>query len=407
MTSTSSCDNFELTETPVSPWISNDSSHPNLNRNVTTDVAIIGGGISGIATAYYLLENTSKKVCILEAQSLTSGATGNNAGQAINGFECGYFHIYKTYGQASVIEAFNACETGKYELLRIIRELKLQCDVQECESIVTFNNIEFLIDSIQEQYVVNKILDINLIHVVPISVAGLISEKFKEFVLITSDIEFLQLVKYQYNISENVIGILIYFKSLLLDSKKFSLLLSKYMLSKFNDRVEFFEKSEVKEILIEEQTKLLANNHVVTTHELILCTNAYSLPKSPITMSSINPRREILFGKISEYQIPISIAQYNSEDIYNYLNVRKLSQDKSLFITNNINEFESQFDFVYSSTQAYSDNMLRVVDVDKNFPNIFFNLGCNGIGILLSIYGAKRIIQLMSGKYTKNIFNRN
>lgn len=47
-----------------------------------TEVAIIGAGISGAATAYFLLKgpNPPKSIVILEAREACDGATGRNGG---------------------------------------------------------------------------------------------------------------------------------------------------------------------------------------------------------------------------------------------------------------------------------------------------------------------------------------
>ena len=42
----------------------------------TADILIIGGGISGVSTGYFLMKNGAKNVVILERNYLTSGATG-------------------------------------------------------------------------------------------------------------------------------------------------------------------------------------------------------------------------------------------------------------------------------------------------------------------------------------------
>lgn len=48
-----------------------------------TSIAIIGSGITGISTAYHLLqESPHLNVTVLEARSLTSGATGRNGGHS-------------------------------------------------------------------------------------------------------------------------------------------------------------------------------------------------------------------------------------------------------------------------------------------------------------------------------------
>ena len=52
-----------------------------LNGAISVDVAIIGGGYSGLWTAYYLLENDpSLRVLIIEKEFCGYGASGRNGG---------------------------------------------------------------------------------------------------------------------------------------------------------------------------------------------------------------------------------------------------------------------------------------------------------------------------------------
>lgn len=52
---------------------------PTLNNNIAVDVAIIGGGITGITTAM-LLKRTGLKVAVLEAKEVGKGTTGHSTG---------------------------------------------------------------------------------------------------------------------------------------------------------------------------------------------------------------------------------------------------------------------------------------------------------------------------------------
>jgi gamma-glutamylputrescine oxidase len=58
-----------------------------LTQDITTDVAIIGGGITGVSAALHLAER-GYKVALLEAQDVGWGASGRNGGQALPGFGC-------------------------------------------------------------------------------------------------------------------------------------------------------------------------------------------------------------------------------------------------------------------------------------------------------------------------------
>lgn len=64
-----------------SVWLSEPyQPRPALSGRHTCDVAVLGGGIVGVSTAYFLVRNGMQSVFLLEGQDIASGATGRNAG---------------------------------------------------------------------------------------------------------------------------------------------------------------------------------------------------------------------------------------------------------------------------------------------------------------------------------------
>ena len=61
------------------------TNYPKLQGEITVDVAVVGGGFTGISTALRLVEN-GYKVAIVEANRISWGASGRNGGQLIDGF---------------------------------------------------------------------------------------------------------------------------------------------------------------------------------------------------------------------------------------------------------------------------------------------------------------------------------
>jgi gamma-glutamylputrescine oxidase len=56
-----------------------------LEGSITADLAIIGGGFTGVSTAYYVGQHLpERKIVLLEAASLANGASGRNGGLALN-----------------------------------------------------------------------------------------------------------------------------------------------------------------------------------------------------------------------------------------------------------------------------------------------------------------------------------
>jgi glycine/D-amino acid oxidase-like deaminating enzyme len=54
-------------------------ANPALDENIDVDVAIIGGGFTGLSSAYYIRKNSpNKRVAVLEAKACGNGASGRN-----------------------------------------------------------------------------------------------------------------------------------------------------------------------------------------------------------------------------------------------------------------------------------------------------------------------------------------
>ena len=60
--------------------INQESDYPALEGDIRVDVAIVGGGFTGVATALELSEK-GYKVALIEANKIAWGATGRNGGQ--------------------------------------------------------------------------------------------------------------------------------------------------------------------------------------------------------------------------------------------------------------------------------------------------------------------------------------
>src|SRR5690242_15006084 len=59
-----------------------------LAQDLTVDVAIIGGGFTGVSTAYHLSQrNPQLGIALLEAKSLGNGASGRSGGIMLTGIQ--------------------------------------------------------------------------------------------------------------------------------------------------------------------------------------------------------------------------------------------------------------------------------------------------------------------------------
>jgi glycine/D-amino acid oxidase-like deaminating enzyme len=55
------------------------------------------------------------------------------------------------------------------------------------------------------------------------------------------------------------------------------------------------------------------------------------------------------------------------------------------------------YDFHWHGLMGYNDGGIRVVGAHPKHPRLLYNLGCNGVGFLPSIYGGQRLSRLLRG----------
>ena len=76
-------------------------THAPLTAPITADVAIVGGGYTGLWTAYYLKRaRPSLRVVVLEREMLGFGASGRNGGW-VSGFFSGPARSYERAARAA------------------------------------------------------------------------------------------------------------------------------------------------------------------------------------------------------------------------------------------------------------------------------------------------------------------
>jgi glycine/D-amino acid oxidase-like deaminating enzyme len=56
------------------------------------------------------------------------------------------------------------------------------------------------------------------------------------------------------------------------------------------------------------------------------------------------------------------------------------------------------YDFHWHGLMGYNDSGIRVVGAHPRHPALLYNVGCNGVGFLPSIFGGDRISQLLAGR---------
>lgn len=132
--------------------------YPKLNQNISADVAIIGGGLTGIQTAYYLT-NRGLKVVVLEKDKLCSGTSGGSTGKITSQHGLLYKYLKDLNGKEYAKKYYKANEDAKESIIKIINKEKIDCDL-EIKNAYVFTEVEKEVQSIKREVEYTKKLEI-------------------------------------------------------------------------------------------------------------------------------------------------------------------------------------------------------------------------------------------------------
>lgn len=101
-----------------------------LEGDIQTEVCIIGGGITGISTAYELTKQ-GKKVVILDRRSLADKATGNTTAKITSQHGIFYNYLIENYGLQFARKYYKANQEAIKNIEEIIKEENIDCDFEK------------------------------------------------------------------------------------------------------------------------------------------------------------------------------------------------------------------------------------------------------------------------------------
>ncbi len=103
------------------------SSYTALEGDLKVDVAIVGGGISGLSAAY-LLKKDGKTVGVIERGTIGRGTTGNTTGKVTSQHSLIYTELKQHLGEKTARLYGQANEEAIKKIEKIIRTEKIDCD---------------------------------------------------------------------------------------------------------------------------------------------------------------------------------------------------------------------------------------------------------------------------------------
>jgi glycine/D-amino acid oxidase-like deaminating enzyme len=142
--------------------------YPELDKNLHVDVAIIGGGITGVLTAYFLAR-AGKKVALLEKKQIGHGATQFTTAFLTQSIDTNYTDLIKICGKEKAKKIIDSHQEAIDVIEGIIQEHKIACDFKRVSNFI-YALEESDLETLKEEFDAMKELGVDaLFHETPIT----------------------------------------------------------------------------------------------------------------------------------------------------------------------------------------------------------------------------------------------
>lgn len=136
-------ENKKMPTFPTSYWREVDlPTYSQLTEDQEVDVAIVGGGITGI-TAGYLLAKEGLRVVIIEAGKILSGTTGHTTAKITAQHGLIYDELIHHFGEEQARQYYRASDQALAFIRGIVKEHKIDCDFSDQDATIYATSDEY------------------------------------------------------------------------------------------------------------------------------------------------------------------------------------------------------------------------------------------------------------------------
>ncbi len=429
-----------------------------LTQFVETDVVIIGAGIAGSTTAAFSLLETPHRIVVLEGGKVGHGASGRNAGQMLTDFERPISELVADFGFEMVKTGLTQVETAWDLIKRLQLEFNLQTPVTHAPGYDGFSAYEPFLETLENLYWKREMgLPYSQMRIArgSIDVSTLASRYDSlwvedEHASILADLE----------TEDPAYFALTQIRVACTNSAQLSEEIIQSLLNRYQQRFAIYEESPVTELHLEKDGIVLKSGHcTVKAKQVVLCTNGFEYFKI-FHHGQIDVNDQVhrdIRGLVSYMQayivpayVPVKAMSYytasqvspveddpSAAEAFTYLTRRpfkpkgerpeglvcvggpetslpeEISYDYDHRVPERVRDEFAHFlegsplgavadarhpAFEWHGLMGYTNARVRCVGREPCYANLLYNLGCNGIGIMTSIYGAKRTAGLLVDK---------
>ena len=120
-----------------------------LNKDIKTDVLVIGAGIAGVLTAY-MLKQKGREVVVIDAAEIASGNTKNTTAKITSQHDLIYSKLIAEFGEEKARQYAKANELAIKKYKEIIEDKRIECDFEEKPAYVySLNEVDVLKEEVE------------------------------------------------------------------------------------------------------------------------------------------------------------------------------------------------------------------------------------------------------------------
>ncbi|MGD6793237.1 FAD-dependent oxidoreductase [Metabacillus indicus] len=129
--------NSKLPRFPEPYWrdTSNLPAFPKLSKHITVDAAVVGGGITGITSAY-LLAKEGLKVALIDSDCLLNGTTGHTTAKVTIQHDLIYHELIQHAGKDGAKHYYEANQAGLDFIRNTVKEKNIPCDFSNQDAVL-------------------------------------------------------------------------------------------------------------------------------------------------------------------------------------------------------------------------------------------------------------------------------
>lgn len=370
-----------------------------LQKNINTEIVIIGSGITGALTAHFLCEAGVK--CIVVDKRITStGSTSASTAQLQYEIDTFLYELCDLVGAENAVKSYSLCLESISILKKIISKLRLDCGFEMKPSL-------YLASTQKDTGKLKREYDIRKQYKLPVEYLDKKTLKARFGIERDSalynkssaqvDAYTLSRQLLQYHIRHSGLEVYSYTEIRKIDHNKKSITLTTDRAYKINSKKMVCAPGFESEFFLKEKVMNLNSTYVFVSKPVL----SKLWPEACLVWETARPylyirttpdNRVIVGGGDEEFSDPITrdkLMEKKSKSI--------LRKFKKLFP-----DIDLEIDFIWCGVFGETKDGLPYIGEHPEHPNTYFALGYGGNGITFSVIAAEIIKNLYTGKPSGN-----